>query len=478
MRFRLRSSLEVLSFLALLGAAACSDSQSPEMTQDDVTAETIRTFALAPLPRIPYPPNNPPIAERVSLGKLLFFDPILGGESAPWVKEAAGLDPYRFRGNDVSCATCHHPAFGFSDGRRLPAGVGGAQFSDMDLGPARVFPGRSIVTGEPVGVVPRNSPTILNTAFNGLGSHVPTHESFMFMDGRVEGGLEEQARKPIGSRDEMAGDAFGPTPDLFAEDSVVARLRANTEYVARFAQAFPAEIGVANDITIDHVARAIASYERELVTPNSRYDRFVAGDRSAFNAQELAGFDLFFGKGLCGDCHGGAMLSDFTMRIQGVGDGYEQILPGFEGKSGTGTDLGRFHADPDRFAGEMYAFRTLTVRNVEVTAPYFHSGSAATLEEVVEFYNRGGLGPEDISEATLSAAGVVRDPSIRPLGLTPEEVDAIVAFMKTTTAPVRPGPGGMDLTEVPYRVPSGLVPPGMPTPSGAGPFLDPKDEPR
>ena len=186
--------------------------KGPATAVDDEFQSTIDEFALAALPRIPYPDNNPPIAERVALGKLLFFDPILGGESAPHVKAAAGLDPYRSRANDMACATCHHPTFGFSDGRRLPAGVAGAQFSDMDLGPSRVFPGPSLVTGDPVGIVPRNSPSILNTAYNGLGTITPAFESTMFMDGRVEGGLEEQATKPIGSRDEMAGDAYGADP--------------------------------------------------------------------------------------------------------------------------------------------------------------------------------------------------------------------------------------------------------------------------
>ena len=215
-------------------------------------------------------------------------------------------------------------------------------------------------------------------------------------------------------------------------------------------------MAVATDLTIDHYARAMASYERELVTPGSRYDQFVSGDRNALTEQERDGFRLFFGKGLCGDCHAGPMLSDYSMRIQGVGDGYEDIAPGFEGKSGDGRDLGRFHADPERFAADQYAFRTLTVRNVDVTAPFFHSGSAATLEDVVDFYNRGGLGAHDISDEALAAAGVQRDPSIRPLGLTDAEVDAIVAFMLSTSAPVRLGPGGMDLTSVPHRVPERL----------------------
>ncbi|MDA1096744.1 MAG: hypothetical protein O3B84_05755 [Chloroflexi bacterium] len=455
-----------LFVFAITAVTGCSDAVVPD--RNEALSETIASFQLAPLPAIPYPTGNTFNPERIALGQLLFFDPILGGESAPWVKEAAGLDPYRYRGNDMACGTCHFPSLAWTDGRRLGAGVSGAQFGALDLGAQRVVPGPSIITGEPVGTEPRNSPSILNTAFNGKNSITPTAESFQFMDGRVTDGLEGQAIKPITSRDEMAGDAYGPDE---AQDSVVARLRAIPEYVSRFRQAFAGEIDVAADITIEHLGRAIAAFEREVITPDSRYDRFVAGDFTALNAVEKDGFELFFGKGLCGDCHFGPMLSDFTMRAQGVGDGYEGIIPGFGGKSGTGEDFGRFHADPIQFAGEKFRFRVQTVRNVEVTGPYFHSGSAGTLHEVVEFYNRGGLGPQDLSNATLTAAGATRDPSIQPLGLTVDEIDAVVEFMKTTTAPVQPGPAGLDLNAVPLRVPSGLVPPGVPTPTGPGPFL-------
>jgi cytochrome c peroxidase len=241
--------------------------------------------------------------------------------------------------------------------------------------------------------------------------------------------------------------------------------------VARFAQAFPGEVTNASDIEITHVARAIAAYERELVTPDSPYDAFVAGDYEAFNEQEQEGFQIFFGKGLCGPCHGGPMLSDYRMHVIGVGDAYENVDPSFLGKNGEGGDFGRFHADPLAFSDEKYAFRTMTIRMVERTGPYFHSGSARTLRETVEFYDRGGLGPDDLSDAVLQAAGVERSPLVQPLGLTDAEIDAVVAFMKTTTAEVRTGPGGIDLTAVPDRVPSGLVPPGVPTPEGEGPFL-------
>jgi hypothetical protein len=166
------------------------------------------------------------------------------------------------------------------------------------------------------------------------------------------------------------------------------------------------------------------------------------------------------------------MLSDYTFRCQGVGDAYDRVLPGFRGKNGEGSDWGLFHGNPEiaRFGEGKFQFRVMTIRNIELTAPYFHSGSARTLRETVEFYNRGGLGPEDIPTEVLDAAGAVRDPSIRPLNLSNDEIDAIVAFMKTTTGRVKPGPGGMDLTKPPERVPSGLVPPGVPTPDGPGPF--------
>ncbi len=477
-----RNGITGLLLIGLIGlVAGCGDEDTVTPVVNDPYQPLIDQFGLSAIPAVPFPATNRFQAERVALGQLLFFDPILGGESAPWVKSAAGKDPYRFRANDVACATCHHPTLAFADGRQLGAGVSGAHLNDMDLGPQRVVPGRSIISNTPVGAEPRNTPTILNAALNGKLSGLPVAENFQFMDGRVTKGLEEQAALPITSRDEMAGDAYN-LPLLGAaltkaaiQDSVARRVRNIPAYVTRFKQAFPTEVLQASDITIDHVTRAIAAFERELVTPDSRYDRFVSGDRNVFNDVEKKGFELFFTKGKCGDCHSGPMLSDFTFRIQGVGDAYERVLPGFVGKNGFGGDWGRFHADPVAFANQKFAFRTLTVRNVELTGPYFHSGSAGTLRETVEFYNRGGLGPDDISTATLTEAGVVRDPSIVPLNLTDAEMDAIVAFMKTTTAPVQNGPLGLDLTRVPQRVPSGLLPPGVPTPPGPGPFKPEKD---
>lgn len=467
----MKQSAQQLIVLGLLVATGCAvDFSSTTSEQSTHFQDIIAQFGLAPLPAIPYPPNNQHNPDRIALGRLLFFDPILGGESGPAVKEAVGLDPFRFRENDVACGTCHLPELGFTDGRPLSAGVSGAQFDEVAVGPNRIVPGLSIVSGSDVGIVPRNAPSMLNTGLNGRNSRLSTSQSFMFLDGRVTGGLEELAEFPVMSRDEMAGDAFlGAKPEEIL-DSITNRIREIPGYVTLFRDAFPGEVAVADDITIDHITRAIAAFARELITPGSRYDQFVAGDFDVFTAEEREGFVLFFEQGDCGGCHAGPMLSDYTFRVIGAGDAYDQSQPGFEGKNGNGGDFGRWHADSSVFSDMRFAFRVLTVRNAEVTGPFFHSGSAATLLDVVDFYNRGGRGPVDLSDDYLASYGVTRDPLIRPLGLSSSQMASIVAFMKTTSAPVQAGPEGLDLASIPDRVPSGLVPPGVPTPSGLGPF--------
>lgn len=472
-------------FALLPALAGCGEEKSPvrppvaQGPSPDTLRAAIAAFKLAPLPAIPYPRNNPQNVARITLGRLLFFDPILGGESAPWVKRAAGHDPYRYRASDVACATCHQPQFGFADNRPLAAGVGGGAGETHPVGEGRVAPARSLVTGQPVGAVPRNSMTILNTGLNGRNSIVSTAQSFQFMDGLTGNGLEFQCFFPLVNREEMVGDAFG-RPEFGTDltetaimDSLGQRVRGIPQYVELFKQGFPTQVHDAEDVRSDMIFLTIAAYERELVTPGARYDAFVAGDFEALTLAEQRGFLTFFGKAKCGSCHRGPMLSDYSFRCQGTGDAYDRVIPGFAGKNGQGGDWGRFHGlgpnDPNRqFA--RYLFRVVSLRNVDQTPPYFHSGSARTLREAVEFYNRGGLGPEDIPDATLVEAGTARDPAIVPLGLTDMEIDDLVAFMKTLTGTVPPGPGGLDLAHGPERVWSGLLPPGVPTPAGSGPF--------
>ena len=418
-----RSSIARMAGVALLCAGAvfitpgCSDDDDPQAPVAEADLRAL--YDLQTLPAIPYPPDNPPRQERIALGRLLFFDPILGGEK------------------DVACGTCHHPDFAFADRRQFGAGVSGT-----DLGPNRVL-GDSRISGNPVAKEPRNSPTCFNTAFNMDETGSMSHTGFQFWDGRVKG-LEVQATKPITSRVEMRGDAY---PEEAALDSVLARLQAIPEYEARFREAFPEEASMAGEgeSVVDSVTygKAIAAYERELVTRYSPYDRYVMGDDAALSRMQKDGLVLFFTKARCATCHSGPMFSDFEFVTQGVpqeGTG-KDVIPG--------DDTGRREATLD--VADTYAFRTPTLRNVELTPPFMHDGVFETLEEVIAFYNNG-CRPRHSEVTDDMMPEVLRE----PLGLTEAEIGAIVEFLKSLTDP---GIGlSSDLLTVPSRVPSGLEP--------------------
>ena len=353
-----------------------------------------------------------------ALGRLLFWDPILSGEK------------------DISCATCHHPDFAYADGRALSLGSGA-----VGLGPAR----KDVSKGR-IPVVKRNSPTVLNTAFNGLDGRrgrrrdidvapafVDWTRAPMFWDSRIRS-LEAQALEPIKAREEMRGDAYAETE---AVASVVARLRANREYVALFGQAF------ADDTPIDgqQVGQAIAAFERRLVAMDSPFDRFRAGDVGALTAQQRRGLEAFE-EARCDRCHRGPMFSDFDLHAEGV----------------------REHpslAQPDAGAGR-FRFRTPTLRNVALTAPYMHNGMLATLPDVLRFYNDGrsenpnvvdrGDGREGRRGGTSGVASL--SGSFRRVGTMGQgEIRDIIAFLEALTDT------GFDKT-IPMRVPSGLPPGG------------------
>ena len=373
-------------------------------------------FDLQTLGPIPYPSNNPYDPKTVALGKLLFFDPILGGEK------------------DVACGTCHLPETAFADGRQFGAGVSG-----VGLGKDRRLSNSSI-TGDEIQIAARNTMTVYNTAFNADESGLASAFGFLAYDGKARG-LEELVVTPIANRFEMRGDAY---PEESALDSVVARLRAIPEYVQLFQEAFPAEATqTAGTAVIDGFTygRALAAYVRELVTRNSPFDRYVRGDDGALSDEQKSGLGLFFTRAKCSTCHNGPMLSDYQFIRQGV--------PQAGVGKAHGDDRGR-----EEFTGnsiDRHKFRTLTIRNVELTAPYMHDGVFDTLEEVVKFYNDGAqprhpFVTDDVMDPVL----------VEPLGLTDEEISAIVEFMKSLTDPGT----GLDplLLTVPDGVPSGLTP--------------------
>ena len=339
----------------------------------------------APLPlQVQAPADNPSTPEKIALGKLLFWDPILSGNQ------------------EVACATCHHPEHGYTDGRALPIGVGG-----RGIGPKRT------VIGAPL-LVKRNSPTILNVAFNGLvdpaGPFDPA-QSPMFWDSRVRG-LEAQALAPIESFEEMRGSTIA---DGNGVAGAVARIAAVPQYQELFQRAF----GTADAVNAINMSRAIAAFERSLVTGDSRFDRYLRGDKSALNAMELFGMEAFDSQG-CTLCHKGPMLSDYQVHVLGVPDN-------------------RALGARDPGAEQRFAFRTPSLRNLAHTAPYMHGGTFDFVEAVVaDFYRRpGGRGGVDplLQRVSVESNG-----------------NFITAFLATLN-------GTFDRS-IPPRVPSGLTPGG------------------
>ncbi len=228
--------------------------------------------------------------------------------------------------NSLACASCHSPRAAFADSLPVSLGVNGQ-------------PGE------------RNAPTIINRAFS----------SRQFWDGRAES-LEEQSKEPLTNPKEMA---------MPSHDFLINKLRKINGYRNWFKRAFNREINI-NDL-----ARAIAAFERTVVSGNSRFDTFKSGNQKALSESERRGLTLFEGKARCSQCHNGPNFTDEKFHNLGVD------------WDTTNIDLGRFKfSNNEQHIG---AFKTPTLREVAHTAPYMHNGTFATLEETVEFYNNGGI---------------------------------------------------------------------------------------
>ncbi len=350
--------LSVLCFIGSCSQNAAEQKRSnPKSIPDDISV-------LAALPlEIPYPLDNPFTAKKAALGKLLFYDPILSGNK------------------EVSCATCHHPEFGYGESLDISIGVNG-----NGLGTKRVFRFPNDIP-----FVKRNSQTIVNTAFNGISNNgqADAINAPMFWDLRVKS-LELQSLEPIKAFEEMRGHSYEEKDAL---EKVLFRLSKINEYQLLFSDAF----GTNNAITKENLAKAIACFERTLIANNSRFDQYMRGNqsilsRNILSQNEVEGMNLFLKSG-CSKCHNGPMLSDYKTHTMGVVDneklGYTD--EGFEKK---------------------YAFRTPTLRNLRSTYPYMHNGKIGTLKEVLEFY-------EDLS------GGKINNPSIKP-----EQIDPLVHKLK------------------------------------------------
>ncbi|SPF38686.1 Methylamine utilization protein MauG [Candidatus Sulfopaludibacter sp. SbA4] len=224
----------------------------------------------------------------------------------------------------------------------------------------------------------RSAPTIINRGYS----------LAQFWDGRANS-LEEQAKGPMANPIEMGN----------THDAIAGRLRGIAGYRPMFAAAFATE-----EITIDRVAMAIACFERTVLSGNAPYDKYKRGDKKAMTPGQVRGMAVFFDKAKCDKCHEGA---NFTLNAySNLGVGADQPEP----------DVGRFAVTKD--PRDWGVFKTPTLREIEHTAPYMHDGSLPTLEDVVEFYNKGGIKNRNL------------DANIKPLNLTDPEKKDLVAFLK------------------------------------------------
>jgi cytochrome c peroxidase len=307
-----------------------------------------------PLGLIPvtFPADNPYTPAKAELGRYLYFDPRLSADGT------------------VSCATCHDPRHGFTDGAAVSTGIKGQRGN-------------------------RSAPTVINRAYS----------LAQFWDGRAAT-LEDQVKGPIANPIEMGN----------THDSMIATLEKLQGYRGLFSKAFGTDA-----ITVDRVAQAVATFERTILSGNSPYDRYKAGDKRAMTAAQVRGMRIFFDKAKCDSCHEGI---NFTLNAYAnLGVGTDKPEP----------DVGRFAVTKD--PADWGAFKTPTLRDVARTGPYMHDGSLANLYQVVNYYNKGGLPNKNLSE------------KIKPLKLSEPEKDDLVAFLNALT--------GDDVTRVtaPQRLP-------------------------
>ncbi|MBL4586365.1 MAG: cytochrome-c peroxidase [Flavobacteriales bacterium] len=296
--------------------------------------------------------------QQIDLGRYLFFDPIISGDGT------------------VSCATCHQPEKGLSDGLETSIGI----------------------LGTPV---KRSAPSLWNVAFLKL----------FFWDGRATT-LEEQMQGPLYAKDEM-----GTT-----EEQLLSTLNDNSDYKNMFHQAFPKN--EKSEITLEEIYRSIAAFESSLISLNSRYDQYAHGYHQALTKDEIEGMNVFRSfVARCAECHTPPLFTNQQIAVLGT--------PEPDGKE---LDAGA--ETPYKDASMRGGFKIPSLRNVELTAPYMHSGRFKTLRETVQFYTdgRGHAVPED---ETLFVHWHIWEPE-----LTDNELDRLVDFLKTLTdesfAPKRP----------------------------------------
>ena len=400
--------------------------------------------------------------KKAEIGQLLFFDKILSGN------------------RNISCAACHHPKFGSSDGLSLGVGEGG-----VGLGP-----NRSAGSGENKikKRVPRNAPALWNLGAKNI--HTLFHDGRLSIANTYENGFDSPAEEwlpkgletvlaaqaifPMVAQFEMAGnpkenEIAGATHDRIdaAWPIIAKRVRVIPEYGQMFVETFE-EINHPEEVNIAHIANSLAAFMAiEFQSFDSRYDQHLGGEKS-LNEQEIRGLNLFAGKGNCSSCHSGKLLSDqkfYALAVPPFGPGRTRNFDPMV------RDVGHM-GESDRLE-DAYRFRTPMLRNIELTAPYGHNGAFATLEGIVRHHLDPQTSFDKWQKDQIKVAdapwlqkvdfavwdnqrelAMVRSKiDIGPVDLTEAELADLVAFLKSLT-------GTKSITEPPFGVPNS-VPSGL-----------------
>jgi len=325
------------------------------------------------LPALKIPQNNPQSNEKIALGQRLFNDTRLSHDGS------------------ISCASCHLQQFAFTDGKQVAVGIQGK-----------------------IGF--RNAPTVINAAFY----------QTLFIDGRANS-LEAQALGPLLNPIEHG---------LKNKEAIIRIIKEDTSYQQAFSSAFQPS---SSNISITKITQAIASFERTLIAGNSAFDRYLfARDRQSLTDSEARGMRLFRRKGNCANCHeiSGTNALFMDNRFYNLGVGFQKIKPqlaafiqtlrvgehpdNFAFTDAQRAELGRFNVT--HILKDIGKFKTPTLRNIALTAPYMHDGSMATLEEVIEYYDQGGK------------QNIFLDPAIFPLHFSKQEKQDLLAFLNSLTS--------------------------------------------
>jgi len=344
----------------VLASWGCTSGQPTQGAGSFPIGTPVEIQAPLGLPPVLIPADNPPTVETISLGRRLYYDPILSVDDT------------------VACASCHHPDFGFTDGKPVSEGVNGQKGG-------------------------RNAPTVFNVAYSAT----------QFWDGRAPN-LEKQAEGPVQNPIEMAHTLEG----------VEQKLTADPTYQAEFEKAFGP-----GPITYEKVEKAIASFERTVISGNSPFDRyFYGGDETAFSEAAKRGLEIFRNpqKGNCTACHPIGLFTDNQFHNIGVGVDDQGEL----------TDVGRYEVS--KHEADRGAFKTPSLRNIALTTPYMHDGSLKTLKEVVDYYIGGGNSNPHL------------DPQLKVLTPTTETGEVnwsgadLEAFLEALTGEIPPNVGPLD----------------------------------